>query len=179
MTIKPAGGGPHAAPSPWVARFADEIPAGGAVLDLACGSGRHTRLLLERGHPVTAVDRDVSGLYDLRGEPRLTLLRVDLEGAPWPLHGIHFAGVVVTNYLWRPLLNDIVSAVAPGGVLIYETFAVGQERFGRPSNPDFLLHPGELLDAVRGRLQLRACEHGLVEEGRPAMRSRICARREG
>lgn len=167
------------APSPWVARFATEIPAGAAVLDLACGRGRHTRLMLRRGHPVTAVDRDLSALDDLQCEPRLTLLRSDLEATPWPLPGVRFGGVVVVNYLWRPLLPHIVAAVAPGGVLIYETFAAGQERLGRPSNPDFLLRPEELLDAVRGHLQVRAYEHGLVREPQPAMRSRICALRRG
>lgn len=164
-------------PSPWVARFASEIPAGGSVLDVACGSGRHTRLLLGRGHPVTAVDRDVSGLADLRAAPGLTLLQVDLEANGWPLRGTEFAGVIVVNYLWRPLLDDVVGAVAPGGVLIYDTFAAGQEGFGHPRNPAFLLRPGELLDAVRGRLQPIASEHGLVEGAKPAMRSRICARR--
>lgn len=167
-----------AAPSPWVVRFADEIPAHGNVLDVACGRGRHTRLLLGRGHTVTAVDRDVSGLDDLRGEPRLTIIEADIETGAWPLPGTRFAGVVVTNYLWRPRLADIVASVAPGGVLIYATFASGQERFGRPRNPEFLLRPGELLDAaVAGGLRPIAHEHGLVDGAKPAMRSRICARR--
>ncbi|MGH8113327.1 MAG: class I SAM-dependent methyltransferase [Rhodanobacteraceae bacterium] len=167
-----------AAPSPWVVRFANEIPAGGSVLDVACGRGRHARLLLGRGHPVTAVDRDISGLEDLCGEPRLVRVRADLEVGPWPLPGAGFAGVVVTNYLWRPLLADIVASVAPGGVLIYATFASGQERFGHPSNPEFLLRPGELPNAVvAGGLQTIAYEHGLVGGAKPAMRSRICARR--
>lgn len=165
------------AASPWVVRFAGLIPAGGGVLDLACGHGRHARLMLRLGHPVTAVDRDLSGIADLRDGPRLTLLEADLEAAAWPLPDAQFAGVVVTNYLWRPLLGDIVASVAPGGVLIYDTFAQGQERLGHPRNPGFLLRPGELLDAVRGTLQPIACEHGLVEEPTPAMRSRICARR--
>lgn len=167
------------APSPWVVRFAAEIPSGGDVLDVACGRGRHTRLLLGMDHPVTAIDRDLSGLDDLRGAPRLTLLLADIENGPWPLPGVEFAGVIVTNYLWRPRLGDIVAAVAPGGVLIYDTFAAGQERFGHPRNPDFLLRPGELLAAVRGRLQPIASEHGLVEGLKPAMRSRILARRPG
>jgi len=160
-------------------RWAGLIPAGGPVLDLAAGSGRHTRLLLARGHPVTALDRDLAGLADLAEESGFALVQADLEnGSPWPLPGRQFAGVVVTNYLWRPILPQILASLAVGAVLIYETFAAGQERFGKPSNPDFLLRPGELLDLVHGRLLVRAYEHGLVEEPKPAMRQRICALRE-
>jgi SAM-dependent methyltransferase len=159
-----------------VVRFAGLVPAGGAVLDLACGAGRHTRLFLERGHPVLAVDRDLSGIDDLGRHPQLETLEVDLEdGRPFPLRGRSFAGVIVTNYLHRPILTDLVSAVAPDGVLIYETFARGQERFGRPRNPEFLLEPGELLEAVRGRLRVLAYEDLVVEEPAPAARQRICA----
>ena len=137
-------------PSPWVERFAGLVPAGGRVLDLACGSGRHTRFFLDLGHPVVAVDRDVGGLVDLTGHPDLETLEVDLEtGAPWPLGDRRFAGIVVTNYLHRPLFPDLLAALSPGGVLIYETFAVGHELFSRPRNPDFLLKPGELLDLVQ------------------------------
>jgi SAM-dependent methyltransferase len=147
------------------------------VLDLACGAGRHTRLFLERGHPVLAVDRDLSGIEDLRPHSRLETLEADLEdGRRFPLLGRTFAGVVVTNYLYRPILPDLVSAVAPGGVLIYETFARGQERFGRPHQPEFLLEPGELLEAVRSRLRVLAYEDLVVEEPAPAARQRICAR---
>ena len=155
--------------SAWVARFADRIPAGGSVLDLAAGGGRHTRFLAGRGHPVTAVDRDVSGLADLQADAAVTILAVDLEdGRPWPLGDRRFAGVVVTNYLHRPVLPPIIAAVAPGGCLIYETFAVGNERFGKPSNPDFLLRPGELLEAVHGKLTVIAYENLEVTEPRPA-----------
>ena len=162
--------------SAWVRRFADWIPAGGPVLDLAAGSGRHTRFLIGRGHSVTAVDRDVTGLADLRANPAVTILVSDLEdGRPWPLGERRFAGVIVTNYLHRPLLPAIVAAVAPGGCLIYETFAVGNERFGRPNNPDFLLRPGELLEAVRGRLTVLAYENLEVSEPRPAIVQRIAA----
>ena len=159
-------------------RFAALIPAGGPVLDLACGAGRHSRLLLERGHPVTAVDIDLTGLADLADQPDLTAIEADLESGPWPLADQQFAGVVVTNYLWRPILPRIVAAVAPGGALIYETFAAGNERFGRPNKPEFLLAPGELLDAVRGRLTVIAYENLAEQEPRPAMRQRIAARRE-
>ncbi len=167
------------APSPWVERFAPWIPAGGAVLDLACGSGRHTAFLLARGHPVAAVDRDLSGLAELQDDPRLEAVLADLEdGRPFPLAGRRFAGVVVTNYLYRPVLPDIVDAVAPGGVLIYETFSVDNAAFGKPRNPAFLLRPGELLEAVRGRLRVRAYEDITVTEPRPAAVQRICAERE-
>jgi SAM-dependent methyltransferase len=162
--------------SGWVRRFADRILAGGPVLDLAAGGGRHTRLFVTRGHPVVAVDRDVTGLADLQGNPAVTILAGDLENdRPWPLGDRRFAGVVVTNYLHRPLLPVIVAAVAPGGCLIYETFAAGNERFGKPSNPDFLLRPGELLEAVRGRLTVLAYENLEVAEPRPAVVQRIAA----
>ena len=163
-------------PSAWVRRFADRIPARGAVLDLATGGGRHTRFLMGRGHPVLAVDRDVTGLADLRADPTVTIIASDLEdGRPWPFGDQRFAGVVVTNYLHRPLLPAIVAAVAPGGCLIYETFAVGNARFGKPSNPDFLLRPGELLEAVRGRLTVLAYENLAVTDPRPAVIQRIAA----
>ncbi len=145
------------------------------MLDVACGSGRHTRLFLERGYPVVAVDIDLSGVADLRAHPAVMLIEANLETAPWPFSGQLFGGIVVTNYLWRPLLPLMVECVRPGGVLIYETFAVGQERFGKPRNPDHLLRPGELLEAVRGRLTVRSYEHGEVAEPRPAVRQRICA----
>ena len=145
------------------------------MLDLACGRGRHTRLFLERGHPVTAVDIDVGGLADLHEQPRLEVIEADLESAPWPLPGRRFGAVVVTNYLWRPLFATILDAVDDGGVLFYETFALGNETYGRPSNPDFLLKPGELIEAVRGRLQIVAYEHGRVDRPRPAVKQRLCA----
>jgi len=149
------------------------------VLDLACGGGRHLRLLHGRGHPVTGLDRDLSGVADLAETPGVRLVEADLEdGAPFPLAGLRFAGVVVTNYLHRPLLPTLVEAVAPGGLLLYETFAQGNERFGRPRNPDFLLRPGELLEAVHGRLRVLAYEDLEVTEPRPAAVQRIAARHE-
>ena len=166
----------HSRPSvsEWVARFAGLVPGGGSVLDLAAGSGRHTHFFLERGHPVVAVDRDLAALAAL-GSPRLELLQADLEGAPWPLEGRRFSGVIVANYLHRPLLPSLVAAVEAGGALIYETFALGNEAYGRPRNPDFLLRPGELLEAVRGALDVAAYEHGAVERPRPAVVQRIAA----
>ncbi len=166
-------------PSPWVLRFAPLIPAGGAVLDLACGMGRHVRLFLERGHPVTAVDIDLSDIADVMDHPALEALQIDLEdGRPFPFAGRRFAGVVVTNYLYRPFLPALVGAVAPGGVLIYETFAQGNERLGRPRNPDHLADPGELLEAVRGRLRVLAYEDLTIERPHPAAVQRICALNE-
>ncbi len=165
-------------PSPWVTRFAPLVPADGDVLDVACGAGRHMRYFHDRGHPVTGLDRDLGGLADLIGAAGVTTLRADLEdGSPWALGDRRFAGVVVTNYLWRPLLPRIVDSVAPGGVLIYETFARGNEAFGRPSNPAFLLQPGELLEAVRGKLTVVAYENLAVDHPRPALVQRICATR--
>jgi SAM-dependent methyltransferase len=162
-----------------VRRFAAYVPPGGQVLDLACGAGRHSRLFLERGHPVMAVDRDLAGLGDLAGRPGLETLETDLEdGRPFPFAGQEFAGVVVTNYLYRPLQSALVEAVAPGGALIYETFARGNERFGRPRNPDHLAKPGELLEMVRGALRVLAYEDLVVERPKPAAVQRICAVRE-
>ncbi len=165
-----------APPSAWVERFAPLIAAGGPVLDLACGGGRHTRFLLARGHPVTAVDRDISGLEDIEA-PELTRLEVDLEdGSAWPLGEQRFAGIVVTNYLFRPLFASIPAALKPAGVLIYETFARGNERYGKPSNPDFLLTPGELLAmAAVANLRVLAYEDLEVTDPKPACVQRICA----
>lgn len=164
--------------SPWVARFLEAAPAGGRALDLAAGGGRHTRLARARGWRVTAVDVDVSGLAALRDDPLVEIVAADLEGGPWPFGERRFEAVIVTNYLHRPLLPRLVAAVAPGGRLIYETFARGNEAFGKPSNPDFLLAPGELLEAVRGELTVVAYEHGKVDRPRPAVVQRICAARE-
>ena len=162
-------------PSPWVARWAALVPAGAEVLDLACGHGRHARLLAARGCRVLAVDRDAAALASLADVAGVVTLRADLEGAPWPFPPARFAAVVVTNYLHRPLFEPLVGALAPGGVLVYETFMLGNERFGKPSNPEFLLRPGELLEVVRARLEVVAFEQGRVETPRPAMVQRICA----
>ncbi len=163
-------------PSDWVRRFAGLIEPGGRVLDVACGAGRHARWLLDRGHPVTAVDRDGAGVEDLSGRDGFEFVAADLEdGSAFPFGGRSFAGVVATNYLHRPLLARLVAAPGPGGVLIYETFARGNERHGRPRNPDFLLAPGELLAAVAGRLEVVCYEHGEVARPRAAVVQRICA----
>ena len=165
-------------PFPWIVRFAPLVPQGAAVLDLACGAGRHTRLFLERGHPVTAVDIDVAGLDDVRQHPQLRIVQANLEdGSPWPLAGRRFGAVVVTNYLWRPLFGPILDSIQEGGVLLYETFARGNEAYGRPTNPDFLLYPGELIELVRGRLQIVAYAHGYLDHPRPSVKQRLCAAR--
>jgi SAM-dependent methyltransferase len=161
-------------PSSWVVRFAPNIAAGSTVLDLAAGGGRHSRFLLERGHPVVAVDREITKLEGLRSQAEI--VAADLEnGSPWPLGNRRFGGVVVTNYLHRPLFPALLAALTSGGILIYETFAAGNERFGKPRNPEFLLQPGELLDAVRGRLRVLAYEDVEISEPRPAMVQRIAA----
>ncbi|HJV88310.1 MAG TPA: class I SAM-dependent methyltransferase [Noviherbaspirillum sp.] len=168
-------------PSPWVQRFAALIPDG-EVLDLACGGGRHARLLASLGHPVVAVDRDSAALRSAAG-PLIETQQIDLEveGVRWPFSPGRFAGIVVTNYLHRPLLPHILHSLAPGGVLIYETFAQGNEHFGKPSNPLFLLRTGELLELVAGvpghALRILAFEDGYVESPKPAMVQRICATR--
>ncbi|MGE5621947.1 MAG: class I SAM-dependent methyltransferase [Bacillota bacterium] len=171
--------------STWVARFAPLVPSG-EVLDLACGAGRHARLLAALGHPVTAVDRDTDALAAAAG-PGIATMRVDLEdeSAPrpvWPFAAGRFAGIVVTNYLHRPLFPHILASLAPGGMLIYETFAIGNERFGKPSSPRFLLNRGELLDLVRTdamKIHVLAFEDGYVDWPKPAMVQRICALKDG
>ncbi len=166
------------APSDWVCRFVTWIPAGGTVLDLACGSGRHARLLAGLGYRVEAVDRDESHLQGLRGVEWVSVRLADLEGGPWPYASQQFAGIIVCNYLHRPLFPHLLEALEQEGVLIYETFAAGNERFGKPSNPDFLLKPGELLEVVRGQLRVIAYEDVFVSQPKPAMVQRICARRD-
>lgn len=162
-------------PSPWVVRWAPLVRADGEVLDLACGSGRHARYFAARGCTVLAVDRDEAALAPLAGVTGIVTRAVDLEGAAWPFAAASFDAVVVANYLHRPLFGSIVDALRPGGVLLYETFMVGNERFGRPSNPHFLLRPSELLEAVQGRLEVVAFEQGEVEAPRPAAVQRLCA----
>jgi SAM-dependent methyltransferase len=164
-------------PSSWVRRFGALVPKGGTVLDLACGGGRHARHFLALGYAVVAVDRDIEPVATLAADPKAEVIQADLEGGDaWPFAGRTFAGVVVTNYLHRPVLPLLLEAVEAGGVFIYETFARGNERFTRPRNPDHLLRGGELLGLVEGRLQVIAYEHGIIQRGPiPGVIQRICA----
>ena len=165
-------------PSAWVQAHGGLVPAGSRILDLAAGGGRHTRYFKSLGCQVTALDLDISGLQDLAG-PEVEILAADLEdGSPWPLGDRQFDGIVVTNYLHRPLFPALAGALAPAGVLIYETFGIGNERFGKPSNPAFLLRPGELLEfAAAHGLQVLAYECGEVAEPKRAIVQRMVARR--
>lgn len=167
------------APSPWVERHLSFIPPGGRVLDLACGSGRHARLLAAAGHQVVAVDRDFAAISVLQGVAGISARQLDLEGDEWPFAGEHFAGVIVTNYLWRPRLPEVCALLDKCGVLIYETFMVGNEAYGKPSNPEFLLRSGELRAVIKAAgLSEIAFEEGYTDYPKAAMRQAICAVRE-
>ena len=144
-------------PSAWVARWAHLLPSGGSVLDVACGSGRHVRWLALQGFKVTGLDRDEAAVAPLRDIAEIVV--ADIEGDPWPLPSRRFDGIVITNYLWRPLWPALLGALAEGGVLIFETFAKGQQHIGRPARHEFLLAPGELLQACAG-LRVVAFEDG-------------------
>jgi len=156
-------------------QWAGLVPADATILDVAAGGGRHTRFFADRGHKVTAIDRDVSALA---AQPTVEIVQADLEdGSPWPLPGHTFGAVVVTNYLHRPLFPALLDALSPGGVLLYETFMEGNERFGRPSQPEFLLKDGELLELARGRFSVVAYEARMISEPKMAMVQRIAARK--
>ena len=170
------------APSSWVKRHIADVTPGGRIVDVAAGRGRHALLALTLGYRVVAVDRNADALQDLStraGPDRLETEVQDLEGANWPLKGRKFDGVIVCNYLYRPFLPQVLDLVDVGGLLIYETFALGNEAFGRPSNPDFLLQPNELLTAVLPEFDVLAYEGVTVPEPAPARKQRIAARRRG
>jgi SAM-dependent methyltransferase len=167
--------GDHAAiePSQWVTRFGALIPPRATILDVACGSCRHANWFAGNGYSVTAVDK----VRPAKVLPEVDFLLADIESGTWPFEGRNFAAVVVTNYLHRPLFPQLLEAVAPGGLLIYETFAAGNEKYGRPSNPDYLLRPNELLERVQNCLHVVAFEDMYQEAPKPAMIQRIAARR--
>ena len=162
-------------PSEWVTRFATLCPPGAEVLDFACGAGRHARWLAARGLRVLATDRDAAALTGLAGVEGVHTLCADLEQAPWPWAAASFDAVVVTRYLFRPRLAALAALLRPGGLLIYETFMLGNERFGKPSNPDYLLRPDELFDWARSWGRVLAFEQGELAAPAPALIQRICA----
>ena len=166
----------NAQPSLWVLRWAHLVRPGGKVLDLACGAGRHARLFASLGCEVTACDRDAEALATLSGVKGVTTLRADLEdGSPWPFAPGQFDAVIVCNYLYRPLFAAIADALAPNGALVYETFLLGNERHGKPSNPRFLLERDELLAAFSRRLVVAGFEQGRMERGKTALIQHLCA----
>ena len=169
-----AGHGAGGDPSPWVRRFSPLIPAGGHVLDYACGGGRHALWLARHGYRVEAADRNRDALAGLAQEEGISTREVDLESSDWPYAGQFFDAVVVCNYLYRPGFERLLELLPEGGVLIYETFMAGNEQFGRPASPDFLLLPGELLTRCAG-WQIVAFEQGVVSSPRQAAIQRICA----
>ncbi|MHA1164250.1 MAG: class I SAM-dependent methyltransferase [Alphaproteobacteria bacterium] len=162
--------------SAWVRRFLPGIKEKGSILDVACGAGRHMRLALELGYSVIGIDKDLSQVEDIAARKDVGLIEADLEtGRAFPLKDMAYDGVIVTNYLWRPILSDIIGCVADDGVLIYETFAAGHERQGKPCDPDFLLKANELIEAALPRLTVLAYEHGLREGEYPKIVQRIAA----
>ena len=164
-------------PSAWVTRFATLIRPGGTVLDLACGRGRNARWLAEQRFRVTAVDREAAMLAELQGVDNIQTLQADLETGAWPFEKQRFDSIVVCRYLHRPLLPLLARSMEEDGILIYETFMAGQEQFGKPSNPDFLLKNNELFNIFNPLLEILSFEQGLVHQPNPAMLQRICARR--
>lgn len=165
-------------PAKWVLRHIQELPADGHILDLAAGNGRHSRLLLHQGFRVTSVDIDVSGLQDLQRQENCRVMELDLEaGNPWPFPAGSFNGLLVTNYLHRPLFPHLIDCLRPGGVVIYQTFTAGNEKYGRPRNPDFLLKRNELRHIFGPRFQIIEHAHVLDMQNGPALRQGICARK--
>lgn len=168
-------------PEPTVIEWSKQLAPDTQILDIAAGGGRHALWLTSLGHEVTAIDRDTSALEEAwrgAGSPtNLRILQADLEDDPWPLPGQHFGAVVVVNYLWRALLPTLFAAIAPGGLLLYETFGVGNERYGRPRNPDYLLREGELQAATPSDFEILECAHGPVGAPPTAVRQRLLAKR--
>lgn len=176
MSVLSGGtGAPMQAASAWVLRWLQDCAPGATMLDWACGSGRHVRAAVARGMIVTAIDRDQQALDELSDLP-VERIAADLEQGPWPFGERRFDVVVCTRYLFRPRLALLAAVVADGGRLVYETFALGHERFGRPSNPEYLLQDAELIDAARAAgLRVVAYEHGPIALPAPAIVQRLCA----
>lgn len=164
-------------PSPWIVKHAPLIRKNGRVLDLACGSGRHAIWLAKQGYRVDALDRDAKALESMAGMDNINVLNVDIEAGGLPGLGHRYDGIIVSRYLYRPLLSRLTGLLKPGGILIYETFMTGNERYGKPSNPDFLLLPNELLETYSPLLSIIAFEQGEVKMPRPAVMQRICAKK--
>ena len=162
-------------PSAWVVRFSGLVADGARVLDVACGQGRHSRWFAARGCRVVAVDRDTAALEGLASVAGITPVSADLEAHPWPFEGEKFDAIIVTNYLHRALFPSLLRAIADDGALLYETFARGNEAYGKPSNPDFLLTDGELLTIAGGSLIVVAFEQGRIESEPPAVVQRLAA----
>jgi SAM-dependent methyltransferase len=162
-------------PSSWVVKHQPLIRKGGRVLDLACGKGRHAIRFAQQGYQVDAIDRDAQVVSNMVGMSNINVIIVDLEVGEWPNSDQFYDGLIVSRYLYRPMLHTLAAMLNPGGVLIYETFMVGNERFGKPSNPDFLLLPNELLDIYSPLLNIISFEQGEEQTPRPAVMQRICA----
>ncbi len=161
-------------PSQWVVKHTALIHKGGRVLDLACGSGRHAIWLAGQGYQVDAIDRDTQAVADMQGMPNINVSIIDIETGDWPATNQRYDGIVVSRYLFRPLLSTLAQMLNPDGVLIYETFMLGNEHYGRPSNPDYLLLPDELLSVYAPLLKIYAFEQGKVDDPVPAVMQRIC-----
>lgn len=162
-------------PSQWVVEHAPLVRKGGRVLDLACGSGRHAIWLAGQGYQVDAVDRDAQAVVAIQAMPNISVSITDIETGDWPETDQRYDGIVVSRYLFRPLLKTLAGMLNPDGVLIYETFMLGNERYGRPSNPDYLLQPDELNLVYAPLLKIYAFEQGKVDDPVPAVMQRICA----
>lgn len=164
-------------PSKWFAKHQPLIAKDGSVLDVAAGGGRHARYFAERGHHVTAVDRNIAPLTELQDSHGCVVVEADLEdGSPWPFEDQTFDAILVCNYLHRPLFDELIRCLSADGVLLYETFALGNEVYNRPRNPDHLLKSGELLGQVEGRLQVVSYMHGIIQGDEcPGVKQMICA----
>jgi SAM-dependent methyltransferase len=162
-------------PSPWIVEYVQLIRKGGRVLDLACGNGRHAIWLAKQGYQVDAIDRDAQVVSNMVGMDNINVFIADLEAGDWPHSDRKYDGIIVSRYLYRPLLRTLAALLNPGGILIYETFMAGNERYGKPSNPDFLLLPNELFEVYSPLLNIIAFEQGEEQTSRPAVMQRICA----